>query len=142
MKSYVLDTSALLTLQLDENGSDTVQEILIAAKKKKTTVFASFVTWTEIYYITAQRFGQERALETLVQMKCLPIRRIESDEEQTLLAGDLKRHFPVSLGDAFVAALAIQKKAVLLHKDPEFESISDASRLWQQALPYKNKVHH
>ncbi|QQR80369.1 MAG: type II toxin-antitoxin system VapC family toxin [Deltaproteobacteria bacterium] len=136
MKSYVLDTSALLTFQLNESGSDVVEEILLLAKRKKAHVYTSFITWTEVYYITSQRLGQNRALETLVQMKCLPIKRIESDEEQTLTAGDLKSHFSISLGDAFVAALAIQKKAVLIHKDPEFEPIK--SNLIQQALPYKN----
>ena len=136
MKTYVLDTSALLTLQLNESGSDTVQEILLLAKKHKTFVFTSFISWTEVYYITAQRAGKDRAMETLVQMKCLPIHRINPDENQILLAGNLKTDFPISLGDAYVAALAIQKKATLVHKDPEFETLR--SKLSQQALPYKN----
>lgn len=135
MKRFVLDTSALLTFQLNESGSDSVEAILRFAQKNKAKIFISFVSLTEIYYITAQRKGKDRALETLVQIKCLPLHKVDPDEDQIILAGDLKSDYPISLADAYVAAVAIQKEAVLIHKDPEFESLK--GRLAQQALPYK-----
>lgn len=135
MKSYVLDTSALLTLQLNEPGSDAVEEILHQGEKQRAFVLTSLISWTEIYYITAQRVGKERALETLAQLKCLPLERVEPDEDQMVLAGDLKADYPLSLADAYVAATAIQKNAILIHKDPEFESLGN--RVQQQHLPYK-----
>jgi len=41
----------------------------------------------------------------------------------------------MSFADAWIAALAKHHEAILVHKDPEFESVSQAIRL--QALPYK-----
>ena len=134
-KRYVLDTSALLAFQLDEAGSDIVEELLSLGQKQKTILFTSFVTWTEIYYITAQKLGKERALETLAQLKTLPLERTDPDEEQIVLAGDLKADYPISFADAYVAATAIQREAILIHKDPEFEALND--RLQHQPLPYK-----
>lgn len=43
--------------------------------------------------------------------------------------------YPISFADSFVAATAIQKKAILVHKDPEFESLKD--EVEQLILPYK-----
>ena len=50
------------------------------------------------------------------------------------LAARMKASFPLSLGDAWIAAMALQCDAVLIHKDPEFESVSE---LQKELLPYK-----
>lgn len=135
MKNYVLDTSALITLQSDEEGSDTVEEILEQAVRKKVTTYVSFVTWTEIFYITYQRFGRDKAIEVLAHLKALPMKRVDPDEDMILLAGELKAGYPVSLADAYVAATCIQKQSILIHKDPDFEHLKD--RMTLHPLPYK-----
>ena len=48
-KHYVLDTSAYFTLFEDEEGSDTVQNILEQAKVGDAIVFTSFVSFTEVF---------------------------------------------------------------------------------------------
>jgi len=40
-KVYVLDSSAILALFEDENGSETVQQLLEQAKKKKLSIFCN-----------------------------------------------------------------------------------------------------
>ena len=60
---------------------------------------------------------------------------IYPDESLCLAAGEIKATHSVSLGDAFVAATAQLTSAVLIHKDPEFESLKGTISL--QALPYK-----
>lgn len=82
-KSYVLDTSAILTLAKAEGGSDTVEDILISARKGKSHVYLSFISFMELYYI----------------------------------------------------ATAIDRSAVLVHKDPELGIISNYIETLE--LPYK-----
>lgn len=45
------------------------------------------------------------------------------DEAAVLTAARLKAQHRLSLGDAMIAALAIRSGAVLVHKDPEHESL-------------------
>jgi hypothetical protein len=71
-KSYVLDTSALFTLTKGEDGSDTVEDILISAKKGKCHVYLSFISFAELYYITWQEKGESAAKELIILVKSLP----------------------------------------------------------------------
>ena len=54
----------------------------------------------------------------------------------TRTASRLKAGHHLSLADAIIAAFAIQRNAVLLHKDPEFEAL--AGQVALEALPYKS----
>ena len=53
-----------------------------------------------------------------------------------LTAGRLKADHRVSLADAVIAAFAIRRAAVLMHKDPEFEALTGL--LPMESLPYKS----
>lgn len=136
IKSYVLDTSAILTYTQAEEGSDSVEEILTAAKKRRAAVFLSFITYMELYYIVCQEKGEELAKEFMVLMSALPVERVDSYERLTLSAGRIKATHKLSVADSFVAATAIEKNAILVHKDPEFESVARYVAL--QDLPYKS----
>lgn len=135
MNRYVLDTSALLALRNDETGADEVERILRAASRGAAEALVSFISFTEIFYIVWQQSDEHEAHRVHLQMKSLPIRRVESAENLGLAAGALKARFPLSLADSWIAATAIQSRAALVHKDPEFESLKDLLAL--QALPYK-----
>ncbi|MGR3319526.1 MAG: PIN domain-containing protein [Candidatus Anammoxibacter sp.] len=54
-KSYVLDTSAIFAFTKDETGSNIVEDILKLADKGKNTVYLSFVSFMELYYILPGR---------------------------------------------------------------------------------------
>lgn len=132
---YVLDTSALFTLRNDEPGAATVQEILEKSLANKRGAWACFITLTEYFYIIYQKEGKEEANSAFLQLKTLPIEWIKADEELLLIAGEYKALYSISLADSLVAASAFIKKAVLLHKDPEFEALKDRIKL--KNLPYK-----
>lgn len=136
-KSYVLDTSALFTLASGEDGSDTIEDILISAKKGKCYIYLSFISFAEIYYITWQKKGESAAKELIILVKSLPAQRIDSNERITLSAGRIKANHRLSISDAFIAATALDKGAVLVHKDPELESVSGYITTLQ--LPYKRR---
>jgi hypothetical protein len=59
----------------------------------------------------------------------------DMDEMTLLTAGRLKAEHRVSLADAIIAAFAIRRHAVLMHKDPEFDALTGL--LPMEALPYK-----
>jgi ribonuclease VapC len=58
------------------------------------------------------------------------------DEPTLLQAARLKATYHLSLADAIVAAVAIRRKAILLHKDPKYEALE--GHLEMESLPYKN----
>ena len=136
-RNYVLDSTAFLTMFEDEAGADTVQDLLDRANKSEILVFVSFVTFTEIFYITLREKGEEEAQKRTKLMDALATTRIESSKELSLIAGRLKAACRLSFADAWIAATAIFYDATLIHKDPEFEQLED--KLKALKLPYKEK---
>ena len=135
LERYVLDTSAFLTLIEDEDGADTVEMLLHRAKRGEITIFASFVTFMEVFYITLQERDPQEARARRDLMAQLAVERIESSPELGLIAGELKAAHRISFADAWIAATAKFQHATLVHKDPEFEQVQDEVTLLP--LPYK-----
>jgi len=65
------------------------------------------------------------------------LQRIESSPELALIAGEFKAKYRISFADAWIAAIAKHLGAILVHKDPEFESVETEVRVLK--LPYKTK---
>ena len=123
-KHYVLDTSAIFTYTKDEAGSDILEDIFDSAKRRKSLIYLSFITLTELYYVSWQEKGEEIARELMVLVESLPMERVDSTGPLALLAGRIKANYRLSVADAFIGATAIHKQAVLVHKDPEFEALA------------------
>lgn len=134
-RNYVFDSSAFLTLFEDEDGADTVQKLLEQAAKGKIIVFTSFVTFTEVFYITFREKGEEEAKRRIHLMNSLAITRVESSQELVLIAGRLKATHRISFADTWIAATAMFYDATLVHKDPEFKQLKDEIEVLE--LPYK-----
>ena len=137
-RNYVLDSSAFLTLFEDEDGADTVQKLLEQAVRGEIIVFTSFVTFTEVFYITFREKGEEEAKKRITLMQRLAITRVESSQELGLVAGRLKATHRISFADIWIAATAIFYDAILVHKDPEFEQLKDEVKRLE--LPYKKDM--
>jgi len=131
----VFDTSAFLTLTGEEPGADTVQEFITDALAGEIDLRASFVSLTEVEYITRQAKGEEVARQRLADIKALPIQWLHSDETLCGEAAKLKAAHKVSFADAFVAATAKRLDATLVHKDPEFNALAGVIKL--HGLPPK-----
>lgn len=131
---FVLDASALLTLIEDEVGADRVQQVIVEKQ-----VVLPWVALLEMTYISQQERGQAEAERRYALVKSLPVTIAwEADEALLLQASRLKASHRISLGDSIIAAHAIRLKALLLHKDPEFEALSD--EITQETLPYKSRA--
>ncbi len=133
--AYVFDTSAWLTLIEDEAGTDVVESILEKANAGSVEILVSFMSFMEVFYITLQERDIEEAQTRLSLMASLPIARAESTVSLSISAARLKAKHRMSVADAWIAALAQEKGATLVHKDPEFEQIEDALEMLK--LPYK-----
>ena len=131
----VFDTSAFLTLTGEEPGADTVQKFITDALAGEIDLRASFVSLTEVEYITRQAKGEEVARQRLADIKALPIQWLHSDETLCSEAAKLKAAHKVSFADAFVAATAQRLNATLVHKDPEFDALKGIIKL--HGLPPK-----
>jgi predicted nucleic acid-binding protein len=128
---YLLDTSALLTLIEDEAGAARVEEVL-----RTQLVSVTWMSLLEVAYITQQERSVAEAERRYALIKALPVTLVWQIEEATLLtAARLKAVHRLSLADTIIAAYAMQAHAILLHKDPEFESL--ARHVGLEALPYK-----
>ena len=132
--SYVLDTSALLALRDDENGASRVNELLEQAATGNTVLFGCFITLMEIMYRVWKDDGQAAGRRAYAQCQTLPITWVHETPELLESAARLKALYPISLADAWIAATALQCKAILVHKDPEFEAVAG---LEQEKLPYR-----
>ncbi len=131
-KTYVLDTSALLTYFNAESGIEIIDELFAAPRKR---LIISFLTLYELHYTTVRTRSQPLAdmlLRVTMQLD------LEVDYSNSLAqisaAGALKGKYPLSAVDAWIAALAQKHRAVLVHKDPEFEPLGDQLPLL--TLPY------
>lgn len=137
---YVLDTSALLCYIEEEDGAELVDELLKKGETKQAFLFVPFVSFTEVYYISWQKKGKEVAQARIYLIAQLAIERVESSKQLSLIAGEFKAENKISFADAWVAAVAKEKDAILVHKDPEFEQLKPDIEMLK--LPYKEKAKH
>jgi len=135
MKVYLLDTSALLTLRDDEPGSDRVAELLEQAQRNEARCLGCFITLMEILYRVWRDEGEAAGRLAYEQCMGLPIVWIHETPDLLKRAAELKATHSPSLADAWIAACALEQGAVLIHKDPEFQSVE----VKQEALLRKPK---
>jgi ribonuclease VapC len=134
-ESYVLDTSAWLTLDEGEEGADRVEAILGEAWLGEASVWSSFVTLAELEYIRTRERSAAQAAELLTFARKQAVTWQHSSDEMCSEAAKLKASFKLSLADAFIAALAKHLGAILVHKYPELSALGGLIR--QLALPPK-----
>lgn len=129
--SFLLDTSAILTLLEDEDGADRVEHLL-----KQAQTYICAVSLLEVRYITLREQTQAEADVRHALLKRSGATILwDLDEPTVLKAADLKAQHSISVADALIAASAHRHSAILLHKDPEFDALPDAIK--QERLPYK-----
>ncbi|HEX3130354.1 MAG TPA: PIN domain-containing protein [Thermoanaerobaculia bacterium] len=129
----MLDTSALLTLFLGEEGEGQVIEVLESGEP----LYLPFMALMEFEYMTERERGLADLYEALRLIRAWPASLVESNQDWGRAAARLKAKARLSLGDAWNASLALLLDAELVHKDPEFDEVTGLKSL---RLPYKPKT--
>jgi len=141
--NYVLDTYALQAFLASEPGADTVEDLLRAAGNDRTTLFVSWVSMSEIYYVTHRKSVAEnpevKARVTVEGLQRLALTILPVREAEALKAGRIKAKFTLSLADAFVAALGQIQNAKIVTGDPEFRPLEEAGEIRVVWLPGKSR---
>lgn len=130
-RPWLLDTSALLTFIEDEDGAERVDIAL-----RQPTTLIPWPVLLETCYITLREEGQAEADRRFALLKQLDVTMLwDMDEPILLTAARIKAEHPLSLADSIIAAYAVRGDAILLHKDPEYESLRGLVRM--EELPYR-----
>lgn len=125
VKSFVLDTSAVLALRSDEPGAERVQTLLKLASRRQCRLLVSFMTRMELLYCIGREEGDEAAREALRLMDSFAVHWVSCDPDILETASRIKTQGRISVADSWIGATAVVHKAILVHKDPEFEPFKD-----------------
>ena len=126
MPAFCLDTSAIITLRDDGLGAERVATLL----EGPDPCLACFITRMEVLYRVWKDEGERSGRLAYEQLQSLPIQWVDQTEPLLLEASRIKASHPLSVADAWIAATAILSQATLLHKDPEFEAMTELDQVW------------
>jgi uncharacterized protein len=119
----VLDASAAIHYLQAGAGAGKFEQLLVDARRQQLLLFMSVLNLGEVYYLTWQRAGEEKARHTVASLSRLPIQIIPVDLLQSLKAGELKALHKIPYVDCIAAALAILQHATLVTSDRDFEKL-------------------
>jgi predicted nucleic acid-binding protein len=137
MNRYVLDTSALLTLIENEEGSEEIEVLLRQALNEEIELFIAVISSIEVFYISWREQGEEVAHERLKLIENLPVMQEGLTDKLIKIIGEIKATTKMSFADSCICGLAKHREAILVHKGPEFEQVK--AEIKQHKLPYKQK---
>jgi predicted nucleic acid-binding protein len=123
MKSFVLDASAAIHYLQAGAGAGKFEQLLADARRQQLLLFMSVLNLGEVYYLTWQRAGEEKARHAATSLSRLPIQIVPVDLLQSLKAGELKAVHKIPYVDCIGAALALQRQATLVTSDRDFEKL-------------------
>jgi predicted nucleic acid-binding protein len=123
MKKIVFDSYALIALFKQEPGHELVRDLLVKMANDESEGYITAINVGEIYYMISRKSNSKNAEGAIAAIKQMPIQIIEPDLKMCLDAAAIKAKHSLSYADAFAAALTINKKAVLITGDEEFESL-------------------
>ena len=123
MRSFVLDASAAIDYVQGGPGANKMEQLLADSIRQQLRLHISVLHIAEVYYLTWQRAGEERARQTVSTFSRLPVQIIPVDLSQALRAGKLKAVHKIPYVDCIAAALALQQGATLVTADRDFEKL-------------------
>ncbi len=128
-EAWVLDSFALLALLGGEEGAEEVARLLRQAREGQIRVWMTWVNLGEMAYIVERRHGRRVLSQVLALLEDTALELVPADRELTLMAAHIKAEHPIAYADAFAAALAVEKNAVLVTGAPEFRRLESVIRI-------------
>jgi ribonuclease VapC len=118
---YLFDSHALLAFFQNEEGAETVAEILRRAVNKGLDRLICVINLGEIIYITKRRFGDTKKLEVLARVHQMGLKVLPVPQALVFKAAEIKAQYPVSYADCFAVACAMEHSARVVTGDPDFK---------------------
>ena len=122
-KAIVLDSWAIIAYLEGEQAAEKVADHIADAHENKIPLFMSVVNAGEVWYIIARETSVGDADRSITELRHLGIDFVDADWPLAHEAGGFKSKHKMSFADCFAAALAKQKKALLLTGDREFQQV-------------------
>jgi len=127
---FVLDAWAILAfLQKEEPAASRVKQLLEEAEKENVELFISIINLGEVAYRIGKVRGEDEARETLDEIRRLSLTVVPATEEAVFAAAGFKMRYAISYADAFAAATAVERDAVLVTGDPELQQLENRIRM-------------
>lgn len=121
--AYVLDTTAVVAVLLGEPEGLVVTRMLDRVRTQREHVLLPFMTMMEAQYKLERDYDAAAAAAAVRLIRAWPVAIIESDPEWGAAAARVRARGGLSLGDAWIASLALMHDAQLVHRDAEFERV-------------------
>jgi predicted nucleic acid-binding protein len=122
-KAIVLDSWAVIAYLEGEGAAEMVADHIADAHENEIPLFMSVVNAGEVWYIIAREASVSDADRSITELRHLGIGFVDADWSLAHEAGGFKAKHKMSFADCFAAALAKQKKGVLLTGDFEFRQV-------------------
>ena len=127
---FVLDAWAVLAfLQGEEPAASRIRRLLHEARDQKVELFVSIINLGEVVYRVGKVRGETDAVETLAQIRRLPITIVPASDDAVWAAVRYKMHYAISYADAFAVATAEALGATLATGDPELIQLATEVRI-------------
>ena len=94
-----------------------------AVLRQPDSLLVPFMTVMEARYVLSRVFPPARVSQIIETLRGSGLSIIESSPAWGVVAADVKTRGGLSLGDAWIASLALMHDAELLHNDPEFDRV-------------------
>ena len=117
--AYVLDTSALVSYLKDEPEAGQVEAVL----RQPDDLMIPFMTMMELRYVLLRAYSLSHVDQIIETLRSCGASIVESSPVWGIQAAAVKARGGLSLGDAWIASLALLHDAELVHKDPEFDRV-------------------
>ena len=130
--TYLLDACALIAWLDEERGEgyEAVDALIEQAYAGNCTLSMGVVNWVEVFYHFIRRAGQEIAGRIIRDTEELPIEVIDTVSPPVRRAAAiLKAHYPMSLADCFLCAVAQSLSATIVTKDGELRAAEQGEML-------------
>ncbi len=128
-KTFVLDSWAVLAYLEDEPAGIKVGDIIADAHENGDQLLMTVINAGEVWYIVAREASEAEAERSLAELKEIGVEILDADWKLTREAAGFKAKYRMSFADCFAAAIAKEKKAVLVTGDPEFKQVQSVIQL-------------
>jgi len=122
-KAIVFDSWAVIAYLEGEPAAERIADHIADAHDDDIPLFISVVNAGEVWYIVARESSVIDADDSIKELRRLGIEFVDIDWPLAHDAGGFKSKFKMSYADCFAAALAKQKRGLLLTGDPEFKQV-------------------